>query len=458
MAAPLVINGFKASMVAHTTTGLWRHPRSQAHRYNELGFWIEQARTLEEFGFDALFIADALGVIDVYHGSADQALREGLQTPSTDPTLVISAMAAVTANLGFGVTIATSYAQPYELARRLSTLDHLTGGRIGWNVVTGSLDSAAVNLGLDSQVSHDTRYDIADEFLEVGYKLWESSWDDDAVIADRESGVYVDPARVRPIAHSGRYFQVPGIHMSEPSPQRTPLILQAGSSARGRDFAAKHAEVVFASAQSTVVLRGIVDDLRRRAELAGRDPQAIKILSILTVIAGETDEEARAEFDSYREYASIEGNLARLAGTTHVDIGQVPLDSPLEYFDTPGIQGILANFTKADPDRSWTPRQIAEHMAVSSFGPLVIGSPTTVADELERWVDEAGIDGFNLVDIMPGTSFRQFGELVVPELEARGRFDRRYTGRTYREHLFGAGKPRLPADHPGAAFRRSPTA
>lgn len=450
----MILNGFKASMVAHTTTGLWRHPLSQAHRYKELSFWLEQARTLEEFGFDSLFIADSLGVVDVYKGSADQALREGLQTPSTDPTLLIAAMAAVTRNLAFGVTVATSSSHPYELARRLSTLDHVTEGRIGWNVVTGSLDSAAQNLGLDRQVDHDTRYDIADEFLEVSYKLWEGSWDEDAVVADRRSGVYVEPTRVHPISHAGRYFSVPGIHMSEPSPQRTPLILQAGSSQRGRDFAAKHAEMVFASAQSTTVLRGIVQDLRDRAAAAGRDPQSMKIISILTVISGDTDAAARAEFESYRQFASIEGNLARLAGTLQVDIGTVPLDSPLEYSDTPGIRGILENFAKADPERTWTPRQIAEHMAVSSFGPLVIGSAATVADEMERWLDETGIDGFNLVDIMPGTSFRQFGATVIPVLEARGRFTRAYAGTTFREHIFGAGSSRLPPTHPGAGFRR----
>jgi FMN-dependent oxidoreductase (nitrilotriacetate monooxygenase family) len=450
------LNGFVASTVAHTTAGLWRHPRSQARRYRELDFWTETAKTLESGLFDGLFIADALGVLDTYRDSADQVIREGLQIPADDPLLAISAMAAVTANLGFGVTVSTMAEQPYLLARRFTTLDHLTGGRIGWNVVTGALESAAVNLGLAGQLPHDERYLVADEFLEVTYRLWEASWEDGAVVEDRESGVFADPAAVHPIAHHGRYFDVPGIFLSEPSAQRTPVIYQAGASPAGLDFAAKHAEGVFMSAPSTTVIRKRVDRLRELVVSHGRDPRDARVFAIMTVVTAETDEEARAKFDEYRSFASIEGNLARLSGITQVDLSRLDLDEPLAYVDAPGIQSILAGFTIDDPDRVWTPRAIAEHMAVSSFGPVVVGGPHTVADELERWMDDGDVDGFNIVNILPPESFTDFVTWVIPELQRRGRVWPEYEGATLRERFDGAGNARVKNTHPAARHR--PTA
>src|ERR1700684_2136517 len=231
--------------VAHQSPGLWTHPRDRTAGYNRLPYWVDLAKTLERGRFDGLFLADVLGVYDVFGGNSDAALRNATQTPVNDPMLVIPAMAAVTEHLGFGVTSNLSYEPPYTFARRMSTLDHLTEGRVGWNVVTGYLDSAAKGAGKEKQTGHDDRYDIADEYLEVVYKLWEGSWEDDAVVLDRERGVYTDPAKVHPIEHDGTYFKVPGIHSCEPSPQRTPLLYQAGASSRGRRFAAEHAEAIF---------------------------------------------------------------------------------------------------------------------------------------------------------------------------------------------------------------------
>jgi long-chain alkane monooxygenase len=447
-------NGFKCSTVAHTTAGLWRHPSSQSHRYKELSFWIELARTLERGKFDSLFIADALGVLDVYRGSPDQTLREGLQTPTDDPLLAVSAMAAATRHLGFGITVASLYEQPYLFARKMTTLDHLTDGRIGWNIVTSALDSAARNLGRDDQIPHDERYAMTDEFMEVVYKLWEGSWEDDAVVRDRASGTYADPAKVHAIGHKGRYYSVPGIFLCEPSRQRTPVLYQAGTSAAGRAFAGRHAEGVFISGQRPDIVRRLVDGIRGEAQAAGRDPRSVKFFAIMTVVAAPTDAEATAKFQEYKSCASIEGNLARLSGITQVDMAKLDLDQPLEYSDTPGIQGILANFTKADPTRRWTPREIADFMSVSSFGPVVVGSPTTVADRLEQWVEEADIEGFNLVDVMPPASFGDFVELVVPELQRRGRMWRDYEGHTLRESLYGPGQERVRDDHPAARYRR----
>jgi FMN-dependent oxidoreductase (nitrilotriacetate monooxygenase family) len=448
-------NGFKCSTVAHTTAGLWRHPTSQSHRYKELSFWTELAMTLERGKFDGLFIADALGVLDVYRGSPDQTLREGLQTPTDDPLLAVSAMAAVTRHLGFGITVSSLYEQPYLFARKMTTLDHLTQGRIGWNIVTSALDSAARNLGREAQIEHDERYAMTDEFMEVVYKLWEGSWEDDAVVHDRVAGIYADPAKVHPIGHKGRYYSVPGIFLCEPSRQRTPVLYQAGTSDAGAAFAGRHAEGVFISGQRPDIVRRVVDKVRAAAAAAGRDPRSVKFFAIMTVVTAPTDAEAKAKFADYKSYASIEGNLARLSGITHVDIAQLDLDQPLEYSDTPGIQGILANFTKADPSRRWTPRDIADFMSVSSFGPVVVGSAATVADALERWVAEADIEGFNLVDVMPPASFSDFIDLVVPELQRRGRMWRDYEGETLRESIYQAGQQRVRDDHPAARYRRS---
>lgn len=451
------LNGFKTSAPSHTTAGMWRHPSNESHRYRELGFWIETARVLEDAGFDALFIADAVGVLDVYEDSPRQTIIEALQLPTDDPLLAISAMAAATSRLGFGVTLSTMYEQPYLLARKMATLDHLTDGRVGWNVVTSALESAARNLGASTQLAHDERYAMADEFMEVVYKLWEASWDDDAVIRDREAGVYTDPDRVRPIEHHGRYFDVPGIGLTEPSRQRTPVIYQAGSSPAGIEFAAKHAEGVFLSAPRADTARRVTDRLRARASELGRDPLDIKVFAIMTIVTGADDAAAKAKYEDYRQYASIEGNLARLSGITQVDMSRYGLDEPLAYVEAPGIQSILANFTRADPTRQWTPRQIAEHMAVSSFGPIIVGGPETVADELERWAEEADVDGFNIADVMPPASFADMAEHVVPELRRRGAL-RPPDGTALREHFYGEGVSRVLHSHPAAQFRHRPDA
>ena len=239
------------------------------------------------------------------------------------------------------VTSALTYELPYALARKFSTLDHLTKGRVAWNVVTSYLNSAAVNLGLRQQISHDERYDLADEFLEVSYKLWEGSWDEDAVLRDREKGIFTDPTKVHPIGHKGKYFEVPGIHLSEPSPQRTPVIFQAGASSRGRAFAAKHAEGVFIAPATVAQARVVADDIRDRAEKEGRRRDSLKVFALLTVITAETDEAAQAKFEEYLGYANGEGMLSFYGGWTGVDFSEYDPDQPLEAIDHDSIRSVL---------------------------------------------------------------------------------------------------------------------
>ncbi len=224
MTREIRLNAFEMNCVGHQSPGMWRHPRDRSWQYRELAYWTDLARLLELGKFDGVFIADVLGVYDVFNGNINAALRDATQIPVNDPLQLVPVMASVTEHLGFGLTASVSFEHPYTFARRLSTLDHLSKGRAGWNIVTSYLNSGARNVGLSGQTGHDERYDIADEYLEVCYKLWEGSWEDGAVLRDRERGVFTDPAKVDPIKHEGRYFKVPGVHLCEPSPQRTPLL------------------------------------------------------------------------------------------------------------------------------------------------------------------------------------------------------------------------------------------
>ncbi|RZK82727.1 MAG: LLM class flavin-dependent oxidoreductase, partial [Methylobacterium sp.] len=255
------LNAFNMNCVGHINHGLWTHPRDRSAAYNTLRYWTDQAKLLERGLFDGLFIADILGVYDIYGGGIDVTAREAVQLPVNDPTLIVPAMAAVTEHLGFGITLNVFAEAPYTFARRLSTLDHLTGGRVGWNIVTGYLESAHRGRG-EALPAHDRRYDYADEYLEVLYKLWEGSWDDAAVRRDREARVFSDPALIRPVSHRGEFLAVDGYHLCEPSLQRTPVLYQAGASGRGRAFAGRHAECVFISARDKTSARDSVRAIR----------------------------------------------------------------------------------------------------------------------------------------------------------------------------------------------------
>ncbi|OHT81801.1 5,10-methylene tetrahydromethanopterin reductase [Mycobacteroides chelonae] len=449
----IYLNAFDMACVGHQSPGLWRHPEDQGHRYRTLSYWTELARSLETGGFDLLFLADVLGAYDVYGASRDAAVVDAAQFPVNDPSLAVSAMAAVTETLGFGITLSLTYEQPYALARRLSTLDHLTEGRVAWNIVTSYLDSAARNLGLDSQVPHDRRYDIADEYLQVCYKLWEGSWEDGAVVHDRARGVFTDPAKVHDIAHQGRYFTVPGPFLCEPSPQRTPVLFQAGASARGVQFAAAHAEAVFVSGPTPQVVRGPVRALREAAAGLGRDPRAIKVFTMVTPIVAETRDLAIAKLHDYRQYVSPAGALALFGGWTGVDLAGLGADETLRHVQTDANRSALASFTK-DPSRTWTVGELAQEIGIGGRGPVLVGAAADIADELEHWVDAADVDGFNVAYVTTPGTFVDFARFVVPELRRRGRVPYRRERLSLREHLGGRG-PHLSDGHPGRSYRRA---
>jgi FMN-dependent oxidoreductase (nitrilotriacetate monooxygenase family) len=458
MTREIRLNAFDMNCVGHQSPGLWRHPRDKSWTYKDLDYWVHLAKTLERGKFDGLFIADVLGVYDVYRGALDAALRNSTQIPVNDPLQLVPAMALVTKHLGFGLTASLSFEHPYTFARRLSTLDHLTKGRAGWNIVTSYLDSGAKNIGLGGQSAHDDRYDVADEYMEVCYKLWEGSWEDGAVVRDRETGIFTHPEKVHPIRHSGRHFTVPGIHLSEPSPQRTPVLYQAGASSRGKDFAGAHAECIFVAAPSKTVLKRYVANVREAAARVGRNPRDILAFNLQTVVLGETDAEAQRKFNEYRRYASFEGALTLISGWTGIDFGQFGPDEVLRHRHTNAVQSAVETFTTIDPNREWTVREMADWVGVGGFGPVFVGSPQTVADLLQEWVEDTDVDGFNLAYAVTPESFEDAVDLLVPELQKRGVYKTDYRQGTLREKLSGKGA-RLEAPHPGAAYRdlsRSP--
>ncbi|WP_252059729.1 LLM class flavin-dependent oxidoreductase [Acinetobacter sp. AHP123] len=452
MTKKISFNAFEMNCIAHQSPGLWRHPQDRSVEYKDLEYWTDLAQILERGFFDGIFIADVLGIYDVYHQSAEHALTGAVQVPVNDPLQIVPAMAAVTKHLGFGVTTSISFEHPYPFARRISTLDHLTKGRVGWNIVTSYLESGSKNLGLKTQVNHDNRYDIADEYLEVLYKLWEGSWEEGSVLRDRESGIFADHKKVHPIQHEGKYFTVPGIHICEPSPQRTPVLYQAGASSRGQKFASQNAECVFIAAPSKIATKKVVQGIRQKLAQEGRDPYSVKIYALLSIVTDETDAKAQAKFKEYQSYGSYDGALTLLSGWSGVDFSQYQPTDKVEYIQTNAIQSLLDSYVNADPERVWTIEEIANWNSLGGNGPVLVGSAETISDALQQWVEDTDVDGFNLAYILAHQTFADVVEFIVPELQKRGVYQTSYAQGTLREKLFGAG-PYLPENHRGAKYR-----
>ena len=448
----MLLNAFTMNCVTHQSPGLWIRPDNKIVDYKELDGWVDLAKLLERGCFDAMFLADVVGVYDVYRGNREAAVRTATQVPVNDPMLLIPAMAHATEHLGFGFTSGILQYPPYSFARLISTLDFLTQGRIAWNIVTSYLESAGRAYGRDGLPDHDERYDMADEYCQAVYKLWEGSWADDAVVKDIENKIYADPAKILDVVHDGKYYKVHGCHLTEPSPQRTPILFQAGSSSRGRAFAARHAECAFFLGPNAKIDGEYIADVRKLMGEMGRAPDDINAFAYMKVITGGTEEEARRKYDEYFEQVDYDSAMALMSGWTGVDFGQFDPDMDIKYIETNAMRTMLYGFTVGDPDRNWTMRDIANYAGIGGAGPVLVGAPEQIADMLEDWTDH-GVDGFNLAyGVTPGT-FEDFVDGVVPVLQKRGRVQKEYGEGTLREKLYGDSRIRSP--HPAALVREA---
>ena len=446
----LRFNAFTMNCVSHIHHGQWRRPDTRQLEFNGLEPWVELAQLLERGKFDMLFLADVVGTYDSYRGNRDVSVTEGMQIPVNDPVLLIPALAYATEHLGFAFTSSVLQLHPFLFARQVATLDHLTNGRIGWNIVTSYLENAARNLGFGGLPSHEERYARAAEYVDVVYKLLEGSWEDDAVLRDVERGVYADPARVHDIEHDGRFYPgVVGPSLSEPSRQRVPVLFQAGASEQGRAFGARNGEAIFIVAKGPLGARAHVEEVRARAAALGRDPDGILFFQGLSFIVGGTEEEARRKEREIDAFASSEGYATHMAGNLGVDLSAFDLDTPVRELRTQNVRGVVRSLAESAPDQSTTFGDLLRYLSDNR----IVGTPEQIADELQQWAD-AGVTGINVMYHTTPGSFVDFIDGVTPVLQQRGLQQREYRPGTLREKLSdGRSGPRLDAQHPAAAYR-----
>src|SRR4051794_5777247 len=322
---PLHFAAFVMNTTGHIIQGTWRRPTARQADFNDLEHWVGLVRTLERARFDAIFFADVVGLYAPYRDDERKYFEAGLQVPSNDPSVLASALAYVTEHLGIAFTASILQEHPFNFARRISTLDHATRGRIAWNIVTNYLPNASRNFGLDGLTKHDERYAWADEYVDVTYKLWEGSWDEDALVQDRETGVHADYDKIHRIDHEGPRYRVQGPHLVSPSPQRTPLLFQAGASEAGRTFAAKNAEAVFIVAPNVEAAARDTADIRGRAVLRGRSPEDVKFFQGLHFVVGSTEEEAKRRSAELDEWIDQDAQLSHMSGAVGIDFGHEDL-------------------------------------------------------------------------------------------------------------------------------------
>ena len=412
--------------------GGWRHPESTLDDILHPSRYQHIARVLEAGCFDGCFFADLFGLYDIHGGSFDPYVRRGGQISFLDPTVVLPIMAAATKHLGLGATLSTSFHTPYHLARWLGSLDVLSGGRVAWNVVTSATDLEAQNAGMDQLPPRDERYDRGDEVLEACFALW-NSWDEDAFVLDKASGVFADPAKVHYANYEGRWVKTRGPLSIPRSPQGHPVIMQAGSSDRGREFAARWAEVVFTIQRGQDEMREFYQDLKGRMALVGRQPHECAILPAISVVLGETDSIARERADYLNSLIDPELSVAASSSGLGADLTKLKSDTKLaELQGNQGMKGteqILQQTMEADGIT------LAQAAVKRNKARELVGTPAMIADRLQEMFEGGVCDGFVLAPTMFPGMFEQFCRGVVPELQRRGIFRKEYTGRTLRENL-----------------------
>jgi FMN-dependent oxidoreductase (nitrilotriacetate monooxygenase family) len=422
----------------HAGFGLdgWTGPRTgTGYEWTRPELWQDMAVAIERAKFDLIMLGDSLAVPATYQGKMDAYLRYAEHAPFHDPCPLVAIMAAVTRRIGLAATLSTTFYPPFLLARLMTTLDHLSRGRIAWNVVTSYKVEEALNFGYEELLDHDRRYDRADEYMELCYRLW-SSWDPDAVVMDPRTDTFADAAKVRPIDFAGEHYRSRGPLNATPSPQGRPVIIQAGSSDRGQDFAARHAEAIIVSRETAAEMKQYHDQFKARVRKAGRRDEDCKIFWLTKPIVADTDEAAQRRADELYASAPVEAGLAALSTLLQTDLSTFDLDRPLPgAIETRAIQGIRSQLDRFYlSGRSPTLREIATRK-VSLDSKAYVGTPERVADELERTIAAVGGDGFAIRQGMWPGYVLPFVERVVPILQRRGVARTEYTGATLREHL-----------------------
>jgi FMN-dependent oxidoreductase (nitrilotriacetate monooxygenase family) len=435
-ARQMMLVGFMQAGNVSVYSGSWRHPATE-HGFLDAGYYQKLGRTLEQGCFDMMFFDDRLAMPGIYGGSVAEAVRLGARPVKLDLSVVLGLLAGATSHIGLGATYSTTYYPPFHVARTFATLDHLTGGRAAWNVVTSVNDGEARNFGVEAHLGHDARYDRADEFMEAVTGLWDT-WDDDALVLDRTGGTFADPDKVHELGYDGDYFKVQGPLTVPRSPQGRPVILQAGSSGRGRDFAARWAEVIFTGAPNVDIARTQYKDQKERITAEGRDADSVRFLPMAYTVVGESRAHAEEREQVFlNDLVDPMASLTLLSELMNYDFSSHSLDDPITdelIASVSGIRGLVQNMRQHIGD-TVTLGDLAGHRATLLQGPRFVGTGPEVADQMEEWFTTDACDGFVVAATHVPGAYEDVVRMVVPELQRRGVFRDRYTGSTLRENL-----------------------
>jgi len=425
----------------------WRHPDAYPAGGLDFSHYAELAQIAERAKFDAVFFADNVGIRDTNLASLSRTAR----ADHFEPLTLLAALSVVTKNIGLIATVSTTFNEPFNVARKFASLDHLSGGRSGWNLVTSASETEALNFGFEQQPAHAVRYERAREFYDVVAGLWDS-WEDDSFIRDRESGIYFDPDKLHTLNHRGKHFKVRGPLNVARSPQGWPVVVQAGASDAGRELAVQTAEVIFVAHQTLDEAKAFYQDVKGRLTKYGRQPDDLKIMPGIFPVIGKTHDEARAKFNTLQDLIHPDVGLALLSKMTGgVDLSKYPVDGPLpDLPETNGGQSRQQLLFDLARRENLSIRDLYLRIAGARGHQQVVGTPESIADQLQQWFEEEGADGFNIMSPWLPGGLTEFAELVVPELQRRGLFRTGYEGTTLRENL---GLPR-PANRHAEAIRK----
>ena len=415
--------------------GAWRHPESDVDNILDPARYEHIARVLEAGRFDSLFFADILGLYDLYNSSFETMVGRGGQVCLLDPAVILPIMARVTERIGLGLTYSSTFNHPYQIARMLGTLDHLSAGRVAWNVVASTSTLEARNFGMDEMPGRAQRYDRADEVLEACFALWDS-WEEGALLLDKQSGAFADASKIHYADYAGQWIKTRGPLTTPRSPQGHPVIMQAGSSDRGREFGARWAEVIFTLQHTKADMQEFYTDFKGRMARRGRAPEECVILPSIDVVIGETESIARERAEYVNSLVDTQLGMAQISGHIGLDLSRYDPDQPLADIEieegSRGSFDVILQGTKAE---GLTLGEAARRFATSELCPQLVGTPEMIADHLTDLFEARACDGFVLTPTTFPGMFEQFSRAVVPILQKRGVFRTEYTGRTLREHL-----------------------